>query len=374
MSSFHEAPDEERTPRARMIAFYLPQFHPIPENDRWWGKGFTEWTNTAKAKPLFRGHHQPNLPADLGFYDLRVPETRAAQAELAHAHGVEAFCYWHYWFAGERLLERPFREVLRSGEPDFPFCLGWANQTWTGVWYGAPERILKEQTYPGLQDHEAHFYTLLEAFADPRYLTVEGKPFLLVFRPQAIPGCERVVEFWRKLADKAGLKGLHLVGVGSPAWSPEELGFDAFTVSLLTQFTHTRHLPSRMRRLIGSRRLTKALFTRCNSSPLDVYPYEQMARSFVLNEPPGREYYPSILPNWDNTPRSGKQGCVLHGSTPARFQQVVREAVTKVGHLPRERRIVMVQSWNEWAEGNYLEPDLRHGHDYLQALKAEVLG
>ena len=157
--------------RARVIAHYLPQFHPIPENDLWWGKGFTEWTNVAKAKPLFRGHYQPNIPADLGFYDLRLPEVRFAQAEMARQHGVEAFCYWHYWFAGDRLLERPFDAVLHSGQPDFPFCLGWANHTWSGIWYGAPNTILKEQTYPGLDDHEAHFNWLLKAFSDPRYLT-----------------------------------------------------------------------------------------------------------------------------------------------------------------------------------------------------------
>src|SRR5437867_9476148 len=161
---------------ARLIAFYLPQFHPIPENDEWWGKGFTEWTNVAKARPLFPGHYQPRIPADLGFYDLRLPEVRLAQANMAREHGIEGFCYWHYWFAGERLLERPFNEVLKSGEPEFPFCLAWANESWTGIWYGAPNRVLKAQTYPGLKDHEAHFETLLEAFADRRYITVDNKP------------------------------------------------------------------------------------------------------------------------------------------------------------------------------------------------------
>lgn len=135
--------------RARVIAYYPPQYHPIQENDEWWGKGFTEWTNVAKAKPLFPGHYQPHLPADLGFYDLRVPEVRHEQAEMARSHGVEGFCYWHYWIGGRRLLERPFNEVLKSGEPDFPFCLAWANESWTGVWHGSPQTTLMEQTYPG---------------------------------------------------------------------------------------------------------------------------------------------------------------------------------------------------------------------------------
>src|SRR3954453_14122667 len=148
-----------REPRAaRVIAFHLPQFHPIAENDEWWGRGFTEWTNVAKAQPLFRGHEQPRLPADLGFYDLRVPETRKHQAALARAAGIEGFCYWHYWFGnGRRILERPFAEVLEAGEPDFPFCLAWANQSWTGIWHGNPKSVLMHQEYPGREDEAAHF-------------------------------------------------------------------------------------------------------------------------------------------------------------------------------------------------------------------------
>ena len=172
---------------ARAIALYLPQFHPIPENDEWWGKGFTEWTNMAKAKPMFRGHYQPHIPADLGFYDLRVPETRIAQAEMAKEYGIEAFCYYHYWFAGKRMLERPFAEVLESGEPDFPFCLCWANETWTGIWHGAPNRVLIEQTYPGFDDHQNHFDFLLRAFTDRRYVTVDGKPLFLIYQATRHP-------------------------------------------------------------------------------------------------------------------------------------------------------------------------------------------
>jgi lipopolysaccharide biosynthesis protein len=172
---------------SRLIAFYLPQFHPIPENDEWWNKGFTEWTNVAKAKPLFVNHYQPRLPADLGFYDLRVPETRLAQAEMAEHYGIEGFCYWHYWFAGKRLLEKPFNEILRLKEPDFPFCLAWANQSWSGIWHGCPDKILIRQTYPGIDDYRDHFYALLDAFGDARYLTIDNKPIFLVYQPHALP-------------------------------------------------------------------------------------------------------------------------------------------------------------------------------------------
>jgi lipopolysaccharide biosynthesis protein len=171
-----------------VLAHYLPQFHPIPENDRWWGTGFTEWTNVTRAKPLFRSHVQPHLPSDLGFYDLRVPEVREAQADLARAHGLTGFCYWHYWFGGRLLLERPFEEVLRSGSPDFPFCIAWANQSWSGIWHGAPKRILIEQIYPE-DDDSRHFDYLRPAFEDRRYVRMDGRPLLFVYDPGASASC-----------------------------------------------------------------------------------------------------------------------------------------------------------------------------------------
>ena len=193
----------------RTIAFYLPQFHPVPENDAWWGKGFTEWTNVARATPLFEGHYQPHVPADLGFYDLRLPEAREAQAALARQYGIEGFCYYHYWFGnGRRILERPFDEVLASGKPDLPFCLCWANQSWSGVWYGAPNRILLEQTYPGDDDARAHFALLLKALNDPRYIRVDGKPLLLIFDVARLPAPSHLTRLWRQCAEEAGLPGL----------------------------------------------------------------------------------------------------------------------------------------------------------------------
>src|SRR5262249_40463195 len=228
----------------RLIAFYLPQFHPIPQNDKWWGPGFTEWTNVGKAKPLFRGHYQPRLPADLGFYDLRLPETRAAQAALARDANLAGFCYWHYWFAGERLLERPLNEVVQSGEPDFPFCLGWANQTWTGIWHGAPQRILIEQTYPGPADHERHFYALLPAFQDKRHIRVGDKPLFLIYDPRRLPAATEFMTQWQGLAQKNGLPGIHFVahlGRHDPTWDAWQVGFDALTISnTLRIVTHSK--------------------------------------------------------------------------------------------------------------------------------------
>jgi hypothetical protein len=346
---------------ARTIAFYLPQFHPIPENSRWWGNGLTEWTNVAKAKPLFLGHYQPHVPADLGFYDLRVPEVRAAQAALAREYGVEAFCYYYYWFAGKRLLERPFDEVLRSGEPDFPFCLCWANGTWTGVWHGEPNRILIEQTYPRVGDDAAHFGELLRAFRDRRYITVDGKPVYLVHRPLEIPDVRSMMDSFRAMAERAGLKGLHLVGVTPhKLWKPSDYGFDALVVQ-------------RMPALDGSipwRYPMTKLKARLGKCKLTVHRYRDYLSKLVPPQVSQLEYYPCLLPNWDNTPRSGMHGIVLEGSRPELFRQHVRDAVVRIQPKPAEQRLLFLKSWNEWAEGNYVEPDLRFGHGYLEALRS----
>ena len=348
----------------RLIAFYLPQFHPIPENDRWWGAGFTEWTNVARARPLFPGHYQPRLPADLGFYDLRVPEVRAAQAALARAHGIEAFCYWHYWFAGKRLLERPFDEVLATGEPDFPFCLAWANGTWSGIWHGAPDRILIEQTYPGRADHEAHFRVLLQAFADPRYVTVDDAPLFVVYAPHELPDARRTTDLWRELAVRAGLPGLHLVAVCQNGLSIDVhvMGFDAVVICNQVRIAWPKSLThARLRRARGWYRTVRGW-------PVDVYRYADAMRYFLDDVPSGVTRYPAIIPGWDNTPRSGSRGVVLHDATPELFGRHVRQALAQVAAHEPERRIVFIKSWNEWAEGNYLEPDERYGRSFLEEL------
>jgi lipopolysaccharide biosynthesis protein len=350
---------------ARLISLYLPQFHPIPENDAWWGRGFTEWTNTAKARPMFKGHYQPHLPADLGFYDLRLPETRAAQAELARSYGIEAFCYYHYWFAGRRLIERPFNEVLSSGEPDFPFCLCWANQSWTGIWHGAPNRVLVEQTYPGLEDHRAHFQVLLAAFRDRRYVTVDGKPLFVVYNPSDLPDSLRVTDLWRELALEAGLTGLFLVAEASRRdWDPKAHGFDA---------TLAVHLPPRRQRQPTHNPLKAIRWRYADWRGLPtVHDYDDFVRELISPGVPGIESFPCLIPNWDNTPRSGANGLVLHGSTPEAFRRHVRRALERVSAPTPEHRLIFVKSWNEWAEGNHLEPDLKFGLQYLEAIRDEL--
>jgi hypothetical protein len=358
-------------PKARVIALYLPQFHPVPENDAWWGKGFTEWTNVGKAKPLFRGHYQPRVPADLGYYDLRLPEVRQAQADLAQQHGIEGFCYWHYWFGnGKRMLERPFNEVLVSGKPDFPFCLAWANASWEDKLFNkdGSKKILLEQTYPGEKDCINHFYKLLPAFRDKRYICVDNKPLFMIYSPFDIPGLASFIILWNNLAKKNGLKGIHLV---AQTYDEREIGrllqqgFDAVNIIRLFHFFKKDYsFPERcymktMRLVFGKGRIV---------------PYKRASRFFIGEEDNLEYCYPTIIPNWDHSPRTGRSGHILTGSTPELFALHVRKALEAVGQKEEQHRLIFLKSWNEWAEGNYMEPDLKFGRKYLEALKKELDG
>ncbi len=361
--------------KARVIAMYLPQYHPIPENDRSWGPGFTEWRNVVQAKPLFKGHYQPHLPADLGFYDLRVPETRQAQADLAREAGVEGFMYWHYWLGnGRMLLERPFQEVLKSGHPDFPFCLGWANHSWTTkTWTkGAAlskDTMIMEQQYPGEEDYINHFNYVLPAFNDKRYITVDGKPIFVVYNPITMPDMKNFILLWRRLAAEAGLPGIHFVGLRSGRESSIEdvkaMGFDAI---------NERNMWDAEAKIAGSRskRRLQSLLSLKLGVKLTKYEYKDIVKH-INNENCLREdVYPTILPGYDRTARAGRQAVIYHNATPEYFREHVRDTFEYVKDKTDEHKIVFLKSWNEWGEGNYMEPDLKYGHKFLDALKAEL--
>jgi hypothetical protein len=366
--------------KVRAIALVLPQYHPIPENDEWWGTGFTEWTNVAKAKPLFKGHYQPHIPADLGFYDLRLPEARQAQAELARSYGIEGFCYYHYWFGNmRRLLERPFNEILDSSKPDFPFCLCWANQTWKGIWFGNDNPdILIEQLYPGKQDYIDHFNFLLKAFKDERYIMVEGKPLFYVYQPLSIPDLKLFVDTFRDCAKAAGLPGLYLLASHCPLdWNPLENGFDGvlgsefstmryYSANTFESRSRLIRLFSRIRNRLSGGGLGRTIEKRIKPIVVD---YKDATRYLITEKEFDFDYYPIAIPNWDNSPRAGAKSLIFKDSTPGFWKIHFKQAINKVINYPEDKRIVFIKSWNEWAEGNHLEPDLKWGLEYLKATK-----
>lgn len=362
--------------KARVIAMYLPQYHPIPENDDVWGKGFTEWNNVAKARPLFKGHHQPNIPADLGFYDLRLPETRELQAQLAREAGIEGFMYWHYWFGnGKRLLERPFNEVLESGKPDFPFCLGWANHdwktsTWTTMGNLQKNHMICEQTYPGDDDYIAHFNYCLQAFKDHRYIKVDGKPFFLVYRASSMPDSHHFFDLWNKLARDNGFPGIHFVGLSLT----HDDNFEQIFASGYDAVAHSS-IWEACEKTIGKKRkiIMQNIRQKFDWVPLDKYRYSDVCKYLFNNMDKQSNVYPCILPGWDRSPRSGRKAVILYGSSPDLWKKHIQDAYDLVKDKDEEHRIIILRSWNEWGEGNYVEPDERWGHAYLNALKEIIL-
>ena len=362
--------EPEGSRRARLVTFYLPQFFPIPENDEWWGPGFTEWTNVAEARPLFRGHRQPRIPGELGFYDLRLAESRAAQADLARAHGIEAFCYWHYWFSGTRLLERPFEEVLRSGDPDFPFCLAWANQPWTDTWLGSG-RVLQEQRYSP-DDDVAHARWLLRAFADDRYVRFQGRPVFLVYKPTDLPDPRRTTDVWRTECTRAGLPDPYLLGIDAFCFGRDcrELGFDA-TVSYEP---HLGLLPMYLTPGPRAQKLWRNARLGVASARLRVYDYRYLReKSQRLRRRFDHPFHPTLFVGWDNTPRRREDAIVILGDDPALVEAGIGEMADAVADRPLDERLVFVNAWNEWAEGDCLEPDLDGGRAKLEAVRRAVM-
>ena len=346
----------ERIPR--IIAFYLPQFHPIPENDAWWGKGFTEWTNVGKAKPLFRGHYQPHIPSELGYYDLRVPETREHQAQLAKNAGIEGFCYWHYWFGkGRQLLE-----VLNSGTPDFPFCLAWANHSWYAKTWDkmGGDRLLISQEY---DDVNEHFQYVLKAFKDSRYIKVDGKPLFLVFDPNSLP--KNYIEIWNRCSIENGLDGICFVArikSYQDIVHLKEKGFSYFTMERIAAISHSQtKLKMRIQQLSNLLR----------GYPANCYSYAKAMKYFIdVDQDSNEVNFPMIIPQWDHSPRSGKRGFILRNSTPHLFKKHLHEVFKVISS--KNNKIVFLKSWNEWAEGNYIEPDIKWGNQYLNTLKETI--
>lgn len=362
---------------AKLLAFYLPQYHPIPENNQWWGDGFTEWTNVSASRPRFYNHYQPHIPADLGFYDLRLEETRLAQAALAAKYGIDGFCYYHYWFNGKRLLGRPLDEVLESKKPDFPFCLCWANENWTRAWDGLDRQVLIRQDYTK-RDSLEHLEWLSSVFQDSRYIKVNGNPVLLIYRYENIPDVKSYFQAWQQLIKGYGFEKIYLCAVktGFTVQSDEEiisLGFDSivdfqpnsndFSVSnnFFQRFLHAlkRNLPENLYQ-----------FLKLHGSAYKIVDYKAMVENILNKEWPVKyKKFPCIFPSWDNTPRR-KTPTIIYNDDAALYAQWLKSALLNVRHYAEEERFVFINAWNEWAEGCHLEPDKKNGRAFLDATLA----
>jgi tetratricopeptide (TPR) repeat protein len=337
----------------RAIAFYLPQYHPIPENDKWWGKGFTEWTKVSRATPQFAGHYQPHLPADLGFYDLRVPEVRDEQAAMARKYGISGFCYYHYWFAGKRLLERPFEEVLKSGEPDFPFCLCWANENWTRRWDGADQQVLIAQQHSSVDDL-AFIRDVIPAFRDPRYIRIHNRPLFLVYRVGILPEPNETVSRWRNECIAAGVGNPYLCMVQTfGSVDPRPFGFDAAIEFPPLNLNIVQRPTYPFKGNLGY--------------------YEDIVEKALQRPVPTFTWFRGVIPSWDNTPRRGEDGIVIHGSRPQLYDNWLSNIVQwTCEHRSSGERLVFINAWNEWAEGCHLEPDAFYGYGYLEATRSAL--
>jgi lipopolysaccharide biosynthesis protein len=355
----------------RVIAFYLPQFHPIAENDRWWGEGFTEWSNVRKAVARFPGHYQPHEPGELGYYDLRDACIRQEQAKLASEYGIHGFCYYHYWFNGTMLLERPFNEVLASGKPDFPFCLCWANENWTRAWDGLDREVLIAQDYANY-DHMAHFNWLVRAFADNRYITVGGRPLFLFYRAEQIPQLQKILADWRTAAAAHGLPGLYLCAVKNMQFSlsadeERKLGLDAL-VDFQPNPRDVAHSGGEGgAALAGKIRRCWQRLLQPRLRGVHRYSYAGIVRAALQKAPSADRVFPCVFPSWDNSARRTTNVTVIQNDDAGLFGSWLADAAKRVSGLPEEERIVFINAWNEWAEGCHLEPDQRNGRSFLEA-------
>ncbi len=348
------APPTQISPAVRCIAFYLPQFHPTRENDEWWGAGFTDWANVSKALPVFRGHYQPHAPSELAYYDLRLRDVQRRQAELARRHGVHGFCYYYYWFNGRRLLDAPLQSMLADPGNDLPFCLCWANENWTRRWDGLEHEVLIGQSHSA-EDDIAFIAGLAPYLRDARYIRVDGRPLVIVYRPSLLPDPAATAQRWRRYCREEGIGEIYLVGTQAVEWlDPRSIGFDA-----AIEFSPNM-LPTRgMRHEVE---LIEPAFTG------NIFDYRALVERSYQHQPPEFPLFRSVCPGWDNTARRAGRGTVFARSSPAAYQEWLEQVCAYTErHFDVDARLVFINAWNEWAEGAYLEPSHRHGYAYLNA-------
>ena len=351
-----ELESKDHIPDIKLIAFYLPQFHPVPENDEWWGNGFTEWTNVSQAKSLFRGHYQPHVPADLGYYDLRLSDTRKAQAELAKKYGIHGFCYYYYWFSGRKILERPLMEVLSSNEPDFPFCICWANENWSRRWDGSETDILLEQKHSEETDI-SFIHDVIPILKTSNYIRINGKPILIVYRLSLFPSPKKTADLWRKICRDNGLGEIFLCAVESFGYKdPYKDGFDA-TIQFPPHGINAQEINSVI-----------------NDIPEDyngkIYDYEEVVFNELNRPMPNYKQFRGLMCSWDNTARKKKSGNIFLNASPESYELWLKSLADYTrNNFNGDEKLIFVNAWNEWAEGTHLEPDKKFGHKYLEATK-----
>jgi lipopolysaccharide biosynthesis protein len=353
--SWSPPPQTKSRDDIKLIAYYLPQFHPIPENDAWWGKGFTEWRNVARAFPVFDGHYQPRIPGELGYYDLRLVDNMRRQIELATAYGVSAFCFHFYWFGGKTLLEQPLRNFLENKDLEIPFSLCWANENWARRWDGGDNSLLIRQQHSPSDDVEFIRY-VQKYFRDERYMKVDGKPVLSVYRPDILPDSHATVTRWREEAIRLGFPGLYLIATNSFNFVDYKThGFDALSEfpphQLLFHFLQDSYHTS-SERVGGS-----------------IYSYSKLVDYELSRSAPEGVVHPGVMPGWDNSARRPNDATIIDGATPALFRQWLDRAIEMAASNPDGERFVFINAWNEWAEGAYLEPDARYGYAWLQMVR-----
>ena len=353
--------------QTKIIAFYLPQYYETPENNRWWGDGFTEWTNVKKARPLFAGHIQPKVPLDENYYCLLDEDIPVWQANLAKRYGIYGFCYYHYWFNGKKMLEQPLENMLKNPAVRIPFCISWANESWTRTWTGKASDVLLPQSYGGPEDWAAHIEYLLPFFRDPRYIKKDGKPVLLLYRAAEIPGCDEMVRQWEICLKRNGFAGLYLIETLSGNQPRPRLRFASAQAEMEPMLAVKKSMPFRIR-------LRKHLIIRWKLwrfGILDLVDYERIWKSILRRPESGnRNRYRGAFCDWDNSPRRQKKGMIVRGATPAAFERFLTEQLLKSRAEGKE--FLFLNAWNEWGEGAYLEPDLHNGFGYLEAVRRAV--
>jgi hypothetical protein len=363
--------------KIQVIAFYLPQYYPTPENNKWFGTGFTEWMNVGNAKPLFKGHYQPKVPSDLGYYDLRIPEVREEQANLAKEAGIAAFCYYHYWFGNNKeMLDMPLKEVIRLGKPDFPFCVAWANHSWYKKTWDPSRNLLDKkplikQEYPGEKDIDEHFHSLLPIFKDSRYYKVKGKLLFVLYRIEDIPNLVCFQKRWEELAIKNSLPGFYFVSYADDYYRLDMSQHEKCESTILFLKSELDALGKNFR-IRKMNRFLRSYLAKISNVPFNVFEYKNILHKLSHPIFKERRIYPVLLPNWDNTPRRGSGGLILQNSTPELFKKHTEQIFSMIKDKPVEDRIVFLKSWNEWGEGNYMEPDLKYGKGFIKALKEVI--